>query len=207
MLFFSFDNPAFFSLDNILSNMDHEEYGIMNANTLDRIAHDLHMIHMWEGAALYYQALVTAPPKPEICSCFLSTYLEAIKANLEFIAKEIRIPNQLSSQNNKGVKKGGNERAHYLGEYLGEYLGIYFGRYIGVYTLESRTINEKGPGNETAIKKKGGADDRKLDLYSGNIVDEKSWAKWKEMMQDPDSQYMENMGRSLSLYLYCQLEN
>ena len=204
MLFFSFDNPAFFALDNILSNMDHEEYGIMNANTLDRIAHDLHMIHMWEGAALYYQALITAPPKPEICSCFLSTYLEGIKANLAFIAKEIRIPNQLSAQNNKGGNKGGKERVYYLGEYLGRYLG----RYIGVYTLESlesRMNNETVPDNKTRGKKTG--DDEKLDLYSGNIVDEKSWSDWKELMQDPDTQYMDNMGKSLSLYLYCKLEN
>ena len=108
--------------------MDHEEYGIMNANTLDRLAHDLHMIHIWEGAALYYQELLAFPPNPDICSCFLSTYLDDIKAHLEFIAKEIRIPNELAATYN--MKGSSKERAaHYGGKYYAGivYLGIYAG--------------------------------------------------------------------------------
>ena len=119
--------------------MDHEEYGIMNANTLDRIAHDLHMIHIWEGAALYYQDLLAFPPTPEICSCFLSTYLDDIKAHLEFIAKEIRFPNEMTAKYNK---KGSNkERAHYGGWV---YLGIYVGRVS--QQLEAAGINRNGAG-------------------------------------------------------------
>ena len=110
--------------------MDHEEYGIMNANTLDRLAHDLHMIHIWEGAALYYQELLAFPPNPDICSCFLSTYLDDIKAHLEFIAKEIRIPNEIAAKYNK--KESSKEPAAHNGGivyyagwvYLGEYAGV-----------------------------------------------------------------------------------
>ena len=125
--------------------MDHEEYGIMNANTLDRIAHDLHMIHIWEGAALYYQDLLAFPPTPEICSCFLSTYLDDIKAHLEFIAKEIRFPNEMAAKYNK--KGSSKERAHYGGDvYIGwVYLGPYIGK-ISPRELEAAGINRNGAG-------------------------------------------------------------
>ena len=49
------DYGPFFSLDVILSHMDDENYGIKNTNTLDRIAHGIHMHHMWEQAALLYK--------------------------------------------------------------------------------------------------------------------------------------------------------
>ena len=52
----SIDNYGpFFSLDVILSNMDDENFGIKNSNTLDRIAHAIHMNHMWEQAAQLYK--------------------------------------------------------------------------------------------------------------------------------------------------------
>jgi len=124
--------------------MDDEEYGIMNANTLDRLAHDLHMIHIWEGAALYYQDLLAFPPNPEICSCFLSTYLDDIKAHLEFIAREIRIPNEMAAKYNK--KGSSNERAHYGG--IVYYVGwVYLGEYVGVISpqqLDAAGINIDG---------------------------------------------------------------
>ena len=136
--------------------MDHEEYGIMNANTLDRIAHDLHMIHIWEGAALYYQDLLAFPPTPEICSCFLSTYLDDIKAHLEFIAEEIRFPNEMAAKYNK--KGSSKERANYGG--IVYYVGwVYLGEYVGVFSpqeleaagiigmeLEAAGINRNGAG-------------------------------------------------------------
>ena len=49
------DYGPFFALDVILTHMDDENFGIKNTNTLDRIAHDIHMHHMWEQAAHLYK--------------------------------------------------------------------------------------------------------------------------------------------------------
>ena len=52
---FSLDYGPFFALDNVLSHMDDTEYGIGNSNTLDQIAHGMHMHHMWNCASKKYK--------------------------------------------------------------------------------------------------------------------------------------------------------
>ena len=54
-LFSMDDYGPFFSLDLILSNMDDSVYGIKNTNIMDRIAHAMHMHHMWEHASKMYK--------------------------------------------------------------------------------------------------------------------------------------------------------
>merc|ERR1712107_561503 len=98
----SIDYPPFFALDCILSNMDNRKYGIKHANFKDRIAHDLHMHHMWEVASGFYSQLVSSPPEEGVCSCLLSINQDVIKRHLQFIAMEIRNPDKLQGASKSG---------------------------------------------------------------------------------------------------------
>merc|ERR1711915_567864 len=121
----------FFALDNVLSHLDDQDWGIKNAYTLDRIAHDIHMHMIWQAASGKYLEFMNTPPSSDTCPCLFSTHNASITAHLNMMAEEIRIPEQFSSPTPTAVQ--GRRIPAEL-----EYLGIYFGG-IGWRTTTRRT--------------------------------------------------------------------
>jgi len=179
------DYGPFFSLDLILSNMDDSVYGIKNTNIMDRIAHAMHMHHMWEHASKMYKDLVENPPESNTCTCLMDTHKEAIMKNLLIIAKLIRIPDIMGAAG-KGKRKNGRRASYHYGGYLGQYLG----KYIGFISKASRG-------------RKNVEEDPSKDLYDIQITDEASWNAWKNIMKEPYVGYTEDVARDMAYFMFC----
>jgi len=181
----------FFSLDRVLSHLDSPNWGIKNANTLDMIAHDMHMHMMWQGASEKYKALVANPPSNATCSCLLNTYDQDIMANLNHIADQIRIPDQLMANAGGNGTVAADSRAarkcdcHYV------YAGVIIVYYIGRIEIRGKTSSNSGINQNN--------------LYNSNIENEKSWEQWKHIMTEPYPGFMADITDNLALYLYCKL--
>merc|ERR1712002_241697 len=183
----SFDYPPFFEIDYIFSNMDDRKFGIKHANVKDRIVHAIHMHRMWEKASSFYEQLLEIPPADDVCACLISTHEEDIMNNLLFIAKQIRIPDQLSA----GRKGSLGSLAFYSGSYsIGTYNGAHYsGQYsVGTYNGRSRNNN-------------------KLDLHHINIKNEATWKDWKKLMQDSYPEFLTDIAWNMAYYMYCKLED
>jgi len=177
------DYGPFFSLDLILSNMDDTDYGIKNSNVLDRIAHAMHMHHMWEHASKMYKDLVENPPESATCTCLMDTHKEAIMKNLLTIAKLIRIPDIMGA-----AGKGKNNRRAQKYIYLGVY--HYLGEYVGVFSKASRG-------------RKSIEEDPSKKLYNNTIENEASWNVWKNIMKEPYKGYTEDVARDMAYFMFC----
>jgi len=206
----SIDNYGpFFSLDVILSNMDDENFGIKNSNTLDRIAHAIHMNHMWEQAAQLYKEIVANPPDDaSTCSCLINTFSEKIALSVLTIAKLIRIPDEMAAKANGNASTMRPNRGRRIKEnYLTTrptlppfYGGHYIGSYLGRWEPLELTAEVMRGGNRRSIAAKKPTDD----LYDTSIVNEDTWQTWKSFMMEPYPGYTrDSVGRGLAYYMYC----
>merc|ERR1711915_274996 len=129
-----------------------------------------------------------------IHSLTVNTYNKDIIDNLNHIADQIRIPDQLAGNaGGNGTASDGSKaskpcrRCHYV------YLGIYLGIYVGVY--EIRQKDSRSSASSTG----------QLNLYNNNIENEESWEQWKHIMTGPYPGFMADITDNLALYLYCKL--
>jgi len=177
------DYGPFFALDNVLSHMDDTEYGIGNSNTLDQIAHGMHMHHMWNCASKKYKELVSSPPtNNKTCDCLINTYKDDIRTALLNIAKLIRTPDEIGSLRRRARRQS----YHYSGRYIGRIKSV--GRQRSKH--QPVVPIERDPN-------------RGRDLYNNNIKDEASWEAWKEIMKEPSEGYTQEVGKSLAYYMFC----
>jgi len=224
------DYGPFFSLDVILSHMDDENYGIKNTNTLDRIAHGIHMHHMWEQAALLYKEIVANPPDDGTCTCLINTFEEKIAQNVLMIAKLIRIPDEMAAKANEHAKPMRSKTGRRLPYRCRRSIGKgcldyttrrtttrrtttrrtttttrprYGGHYAGFYgfnRFDEITALRGGSQQRRNIAAKEPTDD----LYDTSIESEATWHTWKSYMMEPYPGYTrDSVGRGLAYYMYC----
>ncbi|CAJ0953524.1 unnamed protein product, partial [Mesorhabditis belari] len=92
-----FDKGAFHStgmkvLDEVLSQMDNQMYGMKYFTPLEKIVHAFHMEEMWTMIHHEYMRLQSNPPSKEVCECAMDVEGNGVLSMLRFVAFTFREP-------------------------------------------------------------------------------------------------------------------
>jgi len=161
------------TLDLILRNMDNKYYDVKYFTILERIVHAFHMQEVWEMAKLEYDAFKNFPPSHSVCQCAIDTENNGIMKALRFTALAIREPELIY----------GKSKEQYYVQYEVTY---HFGA--------SNKLDANAPFDAPNILLK------ETDAMP-ELVDEKSWSKWKEILTSMDPR----AHKDLALFLFCSL--
>jgi len=100
-------------VDQVLSNMDKEDYDIKEYSALEKIVHSLHMHEVWANIQTHYQILKKNPPSDaRFCPCVTDIDSNGVLKMLRFIALKVREPELMYGKhdviNNGTVSWDGN---------------------------------------------------------------------------------------------------
>jgi len=186
----------FFALDNVLSHMDDPNWGIKNANTLDRLGHDIHMHMLWQAASdKYHDMFANSPPNNETCDCLINSYNATIYDDLGIMATEIRTPELVNASG-----------AHGRGKAIGGVKEVY--AYCGC----SRPwwwpwFAADEDGQEAKSNAAPGTFIPENQMIAISIENETTWDAWKYAMRHPSAGFKQDVANHVAAYIYCKLNH
>jgi hypothetical protein len=162
------------TLDEVLSHMDNPNYDVKYFTILERIVHSFHMQEVWHMTRSEYLTLQRNPPSASVCQCANDLEANGVMRALRFTALAMREPELIY----------GEGRQQYYVQYQVTYhFGGAANKYDGQAPLSADNILLKESDSMP------------------ELVDETSWAKWREILTSMDP----NSHKDLALYLFCAL--
>ena len=87
-----FKTPGMRVLDTILSNDDGESdnFAIQGLSVMEKIAHGMHMLEVWQKTSQFYQDFKANPVSHEVCACAIDDEQTGMLDKLKYIAGLLR---------------------------------------------------------------------------------------------------------------------
>jgi len=196
----AFKFPGGAAIDYIMKNNDDiTTFRWNGVSSLEKIAHQAHMMESWMDASGEYKKLDSANINTtEVCQCLGNEMSNGIADALEEFAKLVRSPVRRATpqQNGRQGRRMKVEEERYV-EYwpirnIGEYWPVMYKvtplekEMEGVHPVKKRSADEKDHGF----------------MVWPELKDSTTWTLWKKFFMETMN---ERMGKDLAMYMYCKI--